>query len=458
MFRRILIANRGEIADRIMRACRALGIETVAVYSEADRDSPHLAAADEAICIGPARSGDSYLKMEAVLQAALQTRCQAVHPGYGFLSENPLFARRCELQKTTFIGPPARALALLGDKAMAKRTMRAQGLATIPGSEGVVTDVDDAAREAARAGYPVLLKASAGGGGKGMRLARSEAELHAAFVEASLEAEKAFDNASLYVEKLLEGARHIELQILADSWGRAVHLGERDCSIQRSHQKLLEESPSPAVSPEERDALGRRTAKALAAIGYSGAGTVEFLRDARGNFYFMEVNARLQVEHPVTETVTGLDLVQKQIRIAAGEPLGIAQEDVVVTGHAIELRINAEDPDAGFRPDPGTVTGWAPPASVPDVPEASVRLDSHVRAGYVVPPFYDSLLGKLILGAPSRERLLEAAARAVEAFRVEGVKTTLPLHARVLASSEMRSGDYGLGTLEAILGGHAWRS
>jgi len=458
MFRRILIANRGEIAARVIRACRALGIEMVAVYSEADRDSPHLEDADEAVCIGPPRSGESYLKMDAILQAALQTRCQAVHPGYGFLSENPLFARRCELQKTTFIGPPARALALLGDKAMAKRTLRAHGLPTIPGSEGVVATAGEAAREASRAGYPVLLKASAGGGGKGMRLARSEAELPAAFAEASLEAEKAFGDASLYVEKLLEGARHIELQILADSWGRAVHLGERDCSIQRSHQKLLEESPSPAMSPEARDALGRRTAKALAAIGYSGAGTVEFLRDARGNFYFMEVNARLQVEHPVTETVTGLDLVQRQIRIAAGEPLGIAQEDVVLTGHAIELRINAEDPDAGFRPDPGTVSVWAPPGSVPDVPEASVRLDSHVRAGYVVPPFYDSLLGKLILGAPTRERLLDAAARAVLDFRVEGVKTTLGLHARVLASAEMRSGDYGLGTLDAILGGHAWRS
>src|SRR5262245_31085790 len=458
MFRRILIANRGETAARIIRACHALGIETVAVYSEADRDSPHLADADETICIGPARSGDSYLKMDAVLQAALQKRCQAVHPGYGFLSENPLFARRCELQKTTFIGPPARALALLGDKAMAKRTMRAHGLATIPGSEGVVAGLEEAAREAARAGYPILLKASAGGGGKGMRLARSEKELPAALAEASLEAEKAFGDGSLYVEKLLEGARHLELQILADSWGRAIHLGERDCSIQRSHQKLLEESPSPAVSPDERDALGRRTAKALAAIGYSGAGTVEFLRDARGSFYFMEVNARLQVEHPVTETVTGFDLVQKQIRIAAGEPLGIDQEEVVLAGHAIELRINAEDPDAGFRPDPGTVTVWAPPVSMPEVPEATVRLDSHVRAGYLVPPFYDSLLGKLILGAPSRERLLDAASRAAAAFRVEGVRTTLPLHARVLASPEMRSGDYGLGTLEAILGGHAWRS
>jgi acetyl-CoA carboxylase biotin carboxylase subunit len=458
VFRRILIANRGEIAARVIRACRALGIETVAVYSEADRESPHLADADETVCIGPARSGESYLKMEAILQAALQTRCQAVHPGYGFLSENPLFARRCELQKTTFIGPPARALALLGDKATAKRTMRAHGLPTIPGSEGVVATAGEAAHEAARAGFPVLLKASAGGGGKGMRLARSEAEIHAAFAEASLEAEKAFGDASLYVEKLLEGARHIELQILADSWGRAVHLGERDCSIQRSHQKLVEESPSPAVSPEERDTLGQRTAKALAAIGYAGAGTVEFLRDAGGSFYFMEVNARLQVEHPVTETVTGLDIVQKQIRIAAGERLGISQEEVVLTGHAIELRINAEDPDAGFRPDPGTVSGWDPPVSVPEVPEASVRLDSHVRAGYVVPPFYDSLLGKLILGAPTRERLLEAAACAARAFRIEGVKTTLPLHQRVLASAEMRSGDYGLGTLEAILGGRAWRS
>jgi len=458
MFRRILIANRGEIAARIIRACRALGIETVAVYSEADRDSPHLAAADETICIGPARSGDSYLKMDAILQAALQTRCQALHPGYGFLSENPLFARRCELQKTTFIGPSARALALLGDKAMAKRTMRALGLATIPGSDGVVASAEDAAREAARAGYPVLLKASAGGGGKGMRLASSEAGLRKAFAEASLEAEKAFGDPSLYIEKLLVGARHIELQILADTWGRAVHLGERDCSIQRSHQKLFEESPSPAVSPEEREVLGRRTAMALAAIGYTGAGTVEFLRDAGGSFYFMEVNARLQVEHPVTETVTGLDLVEKQIRIAAGEPLGLAQDEIVLRGHAVELRINAEDPDAAFRPDPGTVGEWSPPTSVPEVPEASVRLDSHVRAGYVVPPFYDSLLGKLILGAPTRDRLLDAASRAVDAFRVEGVKTTLPLHARLLASPEMRSGDYGLGTLDAILGGHVWRS
>src|SRR5437867_2080919 len=364
MFRRILVANRGEIAGRVIRACRALGIESVAVYSDADRDSSHVKEADAAVCIGPPRSAESYLKMDAILQAALQTDCQALHPGYGFLAENALFARRCLLQKTTFIGPPPRALALMGDKSEAKRTMRRLGLPTIPGSDGKVADAAEAARLASDTGYPVLLKASAGGGGKGMRLARSEKELLAAFPEASMEAEKAFGDPSLYVERLIEKARHIEFQVLVDAEGRAVHLGERECSIQRSHQKLVEESPSPAVGAGERDALGRRAAAALAAAGYVGAGTVEFLRDASGAFHFMEVNARLQVEHPVTEMVTGIDLVERQIRIAANEPLGLTQDDVRLGGHALELRINAEDPDDGFRPDPGTVRVWEPPVAI----------------------------------------------------------------------------------------------
>ena len=448
MFRRILVANRGEIAARIIRTCTSLGIETVAVYSEADRDSPHLAQATRRVCIGPARSAGSYLNMDAVLQAALQTECQAIHPGYGFLSENPLFAKRCELQKTTFIGPSPRALALMGDKAQAKRTLKALGLPTIPGSDGTVADAAGAARAAASIGYPVMLKAAAGGGGKGMRRAGSEQELLRVFPEASLEAQKAFSDPALYVEKFIEGGRHIEFQVLADTWGAAVHLGERECTIQRSHQKLIEESPSPALSAADRSALGRRVASALASAGYSGAGTVEFLRDREGAFYFMEVNARLQVEHPVTEMVTGLDLVKEQVRIAAGERLGFRQEDVHVSGHAIELRINAEDPDAGFRPDPGTLTLWEPP----EAPAGSeLRLDSIARAGYSVPPFYDSLLGKLILKAANRALLLDAASSSVDAFRVEGVRTTLPLHARVLASPEFRSGSYDLDTLASVM-------
>ena len=449
MFRRILIANRGEIAARIIRTCRALGIETVAVHSEADRGSPHLRDATRTVCIGPPRAVDSYLKMEAILQAALQTDCQAVHPGYGFLSENALFARRCELQKLTFIGPPARAIALMGEKAEAKRTMKRLGLPTIPGSEGTVAGPDDAARIAAGAGYPILLKATAGGGGKGMRVARSEEELRQVFPEASLEAEKAFSDPALYLERLIERARHIEFQILVDAAGRSIHLGERECSLQRSHQKLVEESPSPALGQPERDALGRKAAGALAAAGYVGAGTVEFLRAPDGSFYFMEVNARLQVEHPVTEMITGIDLVEKQIRIAAGEPLGLRQEEIRREGHAVELRINAEDPDAGFRPDPGTVMVWEPPRYLEG---ASLRLDSDVEAGYVVPPYYDSLLGKLIVHAGTRAAALGAAASAVQRFRVEGVRTTLPLHARILASEAFRSGAYDLATLPELMG------
>ena len=480
MFRRILVANRGEIAVRIIRTCRALGIETVAVHSEADRESLHVREATRSVCIGPARSADSYLRAEALLQAALQYDCQALHPGYGFLSENALFAKRCLLQKVTFIGPPPRATALMGNKSEAKRTMRSLGLPIIPGSDGTVADAKEAARIAGEFGYPVLLKASAGGGGKGMRVARGPDELLQAFPQASLEAEKAFSDPSLYVERMIEGARHIEFQILVDSWGAAVHLGERECTLQRSHQKLVEETPSPAVTEAERDDLGRKVASALAEAGYVGAGTVEFLRDPKGAFYFMEVNARLQVEHPITEMVTGFDLVEKQIRIAAGEQLGISQDDVRMSGCAAEFRINAEDPDAGFRPDPGLVTAWEPPEGLaPEIlrfspgaasgasgasranPVAAsqaatkagirMRLDSHVEPGYSVPPYYDSLLGKLILHAPDRPTLLEASARAVAGFRVEGVKTTLPLHGRILASAQFRTGQYDLTTLPALL-------
>jgi acetyl-CoA carboxylase biotin carboxylase subunit len=464
VFRRILIANRGEIAARVIRTCRSLGIETVAVHSEADRGSPHLREATKTICIGPARGADSYLRVEAILQAALQTDCQAVHPGYGFLSENALFAKRCLLQKLTFIGPPPGAITLMGDKVAAKQTLARLGLPTIPGSGGKVADAAEAARIAAGTGYPVLLKAASGGGGKGMRVARSESELLRAFPEASLEAEKAFSDPTLYVEKLIERARHIEFQVLVDSWGRAVHLGERECTLQRSHQKLVEETPSPAIGPAERDALGRKVAEALAEAGYQGAGTVEFLRGPDGAFYFMEVNARLQVEHPVTEMVTGIDLVEKQLRIAAGEPLGLVQDGVRFEGSAVEFRINAEDPDDGFRPDPGTITAWEPPR--PAIGELlrfttgpgggagiRLRLDSHVEAGYTVPPYYDSLLGKLIVHGPDRAAVLEAAARAVGGFRVGGVKTTLPLHGRILASEPFRTGVYDLTTLPAMLAG-----
>jgi acetyl-CoA carboxylase biotin carboxylase subunit len=447
MFRRILVANRGEVAARIIRACREMDIETVAVFSTADADSPHLRLADRRVCIGPAPSSESYLNMDAILQAAEQNDCQALHPGFGFLAENAHFAARVRQQQLTWIGPPSRSIAKMGDKAEARRAMKAAGLPTIPGTEGILEGVEEARIAAAEVGYPVLLKATAGGGGKGMRSCGNDEELAKAYSEASLEAEKAFGNAGLYLEKVLLGARHIEFQVLADAYGSAVHLGERECSVQRRHQKLLEEAPSPAMEEATRDEVGRRAADAAAAIGYTSAGTMEFLRDVEGNHYFMEMNTRLQVEHPVTEMISGVDIVQEQIRIAANQPLQISQADVGIDGHAIEFRINAEDPDEDFRPDPGKITVFEPPSG------DGIRIDTHVESGYEIPPFYDSMIAKLIVWGSDRNDAILRSERALDEFRIEGVKTTIPIHRRILAESAFRKGAYDTLWLERLLDG-----
>jgi len=440
MFRRLLIANRGEIAQRVARACRSLGVETVMVHSAADRDAPWLELAQQRICVGPARAEASYLDADAILQAAEQTECQAVHPGYGFLAENAIFAARCEQQGLSFVGPSAESIRTMGDKARAKRTMAAAGLPTLPGSEETLADVDQARRMAGELGYPVLLKATAGGGGKGMRRCEGEADLERAFAEAALEADKAFGNAELYLEKFIHGGRHIEFQVLCDAFGQAIHLGERECSIQRKHQKLVEESPSPVIDAAVRQQLGERVARAVARLGYRNAGTVEFLRADDGQLYFMEMNTRLQVEHPVTEMVTGVDLVVEQLRIAANQPLRLRQDDVRFDGHAIEFRINAEDPDAGFRPDPGVIRRFELKGRAPN--GVSVRWDSAITSGYRIPPHYDSMIGKLIVHAADRKSALTGAQRTLEGLEVEGVATTASLHLRLLADRRFRRGEY----------------
>jgi len=448
MFRRILIANRGEVAARVLRACRRMGIETVAVYSSADRGSPHLELADISVCIGGSASKESYLNQNAILQTALQYDCQAVHPGWGFLAENALFARRCEQQKTTFIGPTPDLITLMGDKARAKETMEKAGLPLIPGSRGVLADLEEARAIAQQTGFPVLLKARAGGGGKGMRISRSLEELKEAYEQAHLEAEKSFGDGGLYLERYLARGRHIEFQILADAFGQAVHLGERECSVQRNHQKLIEESPSPALSPAQREEMGTRVARAVAEVGYRNAGTVEFLRDEQGHLYFMEMNTRLQVEHPVTEMITGIDLVEKQLGIAAHEPLTLRQDEVRFSGHAIECRINAEDPFDDFRGSPGTITRFEPP---PEVENGRCRLETHVRAGAVIPPYYDSMIGKLIARGETRAEAIEILICALERFRIEGVKTTIPLHLQILRSARFRAGEYDTGLVAELL-------
>jgi acetyl-CoA carboxylase biotin carboxylase subunit len=442
----VLIANRGEIALRIIRACRELGIEAAVAHSEADREAPWVAEADAPICVGPARADRSYLDAGAILQAAEQAECQAIHPGYGFLAENALFAARCEQQGISFIGPTADAIRRMGDKAEAKRTMAAAGLPTIPGSEGVLRDAEEARELARQAGYPVLLKASAGGGGKGMRRCDDENELEQAFAQASLEAEKAFGNAALYLEKFIAGGRHIEFQVLCDAFGNGLHFGERECSIQRKHQKLFEEAPSPAVDAATRRELGERVAKAVAGIGYRNAGTVEFLRDETGHFYFMEMNTRLQVEHPVTELITGVDLVAEQLRVAANCPLRLRQDEIAFDGMAMEFRINAEDPDAGFRPDPGLIESFSPPRV--DARGVRVRWDSAIREGYRIPPHYDSMVGKLIVHGPDREATLRGADEALRSLRIEGVRTTIPLHLRLLQDEAFRAARYDVNFLE----------
>ena len=449
MFERILIANRGEVAVRVIRAARQMGIETVAIYSEADVGALHCREADSAVCVGGPQSAESYLNMESILQAASQTEAKAIHPGYGFLSENALFAACCRQHKITFIGPGPRAIRLMGDKATARRTMQAAGLPVIPGSEGVVSTVAEAKKLATDVGYPVLLKATAGGGGKGMRVCRDDAALATNFLQASTEAAKAFGNGGLYLEKLIEQCRHIEFQFLADALGHVVHLGERECTVQRNHQKLVEEAPSTKVSPQLRAELGEKVCAAARAIGYVGAGTMELLRDVSGKLYFMEVNSRLQVEHPVTEMVTGFDLVQEQIRVAAGHAVSMTQEQVRLTGHAIECRINAEDPFDGFKPCPGLVECFEPPG---EVGGARVRVDTHVTSGTRIPVYYDSMICKLIVHGDDREQARDGMLAALRQFRVEGVKTTIPLLSRILESREFSSGSYDTGLVAQLLG------
>ncbi len=441
MFQKVLIANRGEIALRVIRACRELKIPTVVVHSVADRDSLHVFFSDEAICIGPAPAADSYLNIPRIIAAAEISGADAIHPGYGFLAENAEFAEICQRSNITFIGPTAQQIREMGDKVAARRRMAAAGVPVIPGTEDAIADVKEARKAAEKIGFPVMIKASAGGGGKGMRVARSKDEFDNLFKMAGVEAKAAFGNGALYIEKLLENARHVEIQVLGDRQGRGVHLNERDCSVQRRHQKLIEEAPSPAVTPELRAEMGDAAVRGVEAIGYVGAGTVEFLLDKSGKFYFLEMNTRIQVEHPVTEEATGYDLLKEQIAVAAGEPLSIP-DGVEFLSHAIECRINAEDPENDFRPSPGTITTFHPPGG------PGVRVDTHVYTGYKVPPYYDSLIAKLIVRAPSRTEAIERARLALDMFVIEGVHTTIPFLRTVLDHPDFRSGDIDTNFLE----------
>ncbi len=443
MFQKILIANRGEIALRIQRACRELGIRSVAVHSTADAEAMHVRLADESVCIGPPPAKDSYLNVPAILSAALVTGAEAIHPGYGFLSENAGFAEMVEAHGLTFLGPSPEHIRMMGDKVVAKEAMAKLGVPLVPGSDGIVPDLAAARDVAARIGYPALIKASAGGGGRGMKVARDASELEDAFHIARTEARAAFNNDAVYIEKYLDHPRHIELQIMADAHGNVVHFGERDCSLQRRHQKLLEEAGSPALTTARRDQLGATATAALAKIGYRNAGTLEFLFQD-GKFAFIEMNTRLQVEHPVTEMVCGIDLVREQIRIAAGAPLGYGQGDVHFTGHAIECRINAEDP-ATFMPTPGRVTAFHAPGGL------GVRVDSALYAGYFVPPYYDSMVAKLIVHAPTRLDAINRLRRALEEFAVVGIQTTIPLHQRIVDDPEFQQGDYTIHWLERFV-------
>nr|WP_321985932.1 acetyl-CoA carboxylase biotin carboxylase subunit [uncultured Lichenicoccus sp.] len=446
MFDKILIANRGEIALRILRACRELGIRTVAVHSTADADSMHVRLADESVCIGPPASRDSYLNVAAILTAATITGADAIHPGYGFLSENADFAETVEAHGLTFIGPSPAHIRMMGDKITAKAAMRSLGVPLVPGSDGALPDLETARMVAAEVGYPVLIKAAAGGGGRGMKVAESEGEIEEAWRVARTEARAAFVNDEVYLEKYLDKPRHIELQILADRHGAVVHLGERDCSLQRRHQKLLEEAGSPALTAAARDAIGQTATAALRTLGYRNAGTLEFLYQD-GQFAFIEMNTRLQVEHPVTEMVCDIDLVREQIRIAAGQPLGYAQSDIRFNGHAIECRINAEDPET-FMPTPGRVEMFHPPGGL------GVRIDSALYAGYVVPPYYDSMVAKLIVHAPTRAQAISRMERALDEFVITGIRTVIPLHKRILADPGFRSGDYTIHWLEKFMAAH----
>jgi len=444
MFRKILVANRGEIALRVICACKELGIASVAVYSEADRNSLHVRFADEAVCIGPARSSESYLNIPHVISAAEITNVDAIHPGYGFLSENANFAKVCEASEITFIGPKPEVIEMMGEKDRARREMKSAGLPTIPGSDGVVEGDEQLAKEAQRVGYPLILKASAGGGGRGMRIVRGQDELLSAYQTARNEAQQAFGTPDVYMEKFLEHPRHIEIQVLGDQHGKVVHLGERECTIQRRHQKLIEESPSPVMDAKRRKELGAKVVKALEGIGYTNAGTVEFLMDADGSLYFIEMNTRIQVEHPVTEFVTGVDLVKAQIRIAAGEKLEDAAGEMSFTGHSIECRINAEDP-VTFVPSAGRITTFQAPGGT------GVRVDSAVYSDAVIPPYYDSLVAKLIVKGRDRGEAIGRMKRALEMFVIEGIKTSIPLHRRILSHSDFVAGKFDTHFIEKIL-------
>lgn len=445
MFRKVLVANRGEIALRIIRACRELGVASVAVYSEADADSLHVQLADESVCIGPPRSRDSYLNIPQIVSSAQITNADGIHPGYGFLAENAQFAEACEASGITFIGPPVNAIRNMGDKAIARALMRDSGVPILPGSDGVLESPEEAAGVADRIGYPVILKAKDGGGGKGMRVVQARDEIERLYATAQAEAQAAFGSGAMYLERYLTRPRHIEIQVVGDRNGNVIHLGERDCSIQRRHQKLVEEAPSPALTNEVREIMGRTAVQGAKRIGYHSLGTIEFLFDeGSGSFYFMEMNTRLQVEHPVTEMITGLDLVKLQIAVAAGEQLPLGQSDVIFRGHAIECRINAENPEQGFRPSPGQATYFYLSGG------PGTRIDSHLVAGATVSPYYDSMVAKLITFGANREEALARMSRALFEARIEGIDTTIGFHLALMSNAEFRSGRYDTGFLERL--------
>lgn len=439
---KVLIANRGEIAVRIIRACRELGISTVAVYSEPDRDSLHVRLADEAYCIGPMPSKDSYLNFTNIMSVATLTECDAIHPGYGFLAENADFAEICESCNIIFIGPSPDAINRMGDKAVAKETMKLAGVPIIPGSDGLVGDVEEAVMLGRDIGYPIIVKATAGGGGKGIRIAEDEESLVKQITAAQQEAQKAFGNAGVYLEKYLTGMKHVEIQIIADKHGNVVHLGERDCSVQRRRQKLVEEAPCSVLTPDIREAMGNAAVRAALAVNYSGAGTLEFLLGPDGQFYFMEMNTRIQVEHPVTEMVTGVDLIKEMISVAEGNPLSFTQEDIVINGWSIECRINAEDPERNFMPSPGKIGFYLPPGGL------GVRVDSAAYPGYTISPFYDSMIAKLIVWAPTRQEAVAKMKRALAEFAVEGIHTTIPFHQKLLEHPVFLDGNFDIKFLE----------
>ncbi len=444
-FSKVLIANRGEIALRILRTCEEMGIATVAVHSTVDRHSLHVELADESVCIGEPPSNKSYLNIPNIIAAALTRNATAIHPGYGFLAENARFAEICADHQIVFIGPSPDSIRSMGDKSTAKKTMQRVGVPTVPGSAGLLLDEAEAQAIARKIGYPIIIKATAGGGGRGMRLVQEESELSRLFAAAQGEAEAAFGNAGVYLEKFVQKPRHIEFQILADTHGNVIHLGERECSIQRRHQKLLEESPSPALTPTLREKMGIAAVMAAKSINYVGAGTVEFLLDQSGEFYFMEMNTRIQVEHPVTEMVTGLDLIAEQIRIAQGEPLSLTQDQVVLRGHAIECRINAEDPEHNFRPHPGRISGYLPPSG------PGVRMDSHVYTDYEIPPYYDSLIGKLIVWGHDRPAAIKRMRRALRECAVTGLPTTIAFHQKILDNPDFQKGDVYTNFVEQMM-------